>query len=80
MLPAAIILTITAFVVLGIRAYQNHLPLSEQCVLSLLHLAAWIQRSAFAWDSAIVRYRIEREGTVVSMESTRRRTEAKRCG
>ncbi len=54
---------------------RQHLPATEQLVLSLLHLAAWIERTATALDAAIVRYRIERRCLVIEMESTRARLE-----
>lgn len=52
---------------------RQPLPATEQFVLSLLRLAAWIERTATALDAAIVRYRIERRCLVIEMESTRAR-------
>ena len=63
---------VLALVTLAPRRYTG-MPLSERAVLSLLRFAAWIERSATAWDAAIVRYRMEQESTVIELESTQRR-------
>ena len=58
------------------RKRSGGLPLSERMVLTMLRLAAWLERVATAWDAAIVRYRMERKLTVIEMESTRERVGA----
>ena len=63
---------VLALVTLAPRRYTG-MPLSERAVLSLLRLAAWMERTGCAWDAAIVRYRMEQETTVIELESTQRR-------
>jgi putative Mn2+ efflux pump MntP len=71
------ILLVLGFVVLAVfmaaPRRKHRLPATEQFVLSLLHLSAWIERTATAMDAAIVRYRIERRCLAINMESTRTR-------
>ena len=56
---------------------KTRLPATEQFVRSMLHLAAWIERTATALDAAIVRYRIERRALVIRLESTEQREAAR---
>jgi hypothetical protein len=61
---------VLALLMLAPQRYAG-MPLSERAVLSLLRLAGWIERTATAWDAAILRYRMEKEVTVIELESTR---------
>lgn len=49
------------------------LPWSERACLALFRLAGWIERTATAWDAAILRYRMEKATSYIEMESTRHR-------
>jgi hypothetical protein len=60
-----------AFILVTSR--ERRLPLSERAVLTLLRLAAWLERIGAAWDSAIVRYRLEGMATTICLESTAER-------
>lgn len=72
MLPLIAVTSLAAVALLAIGPHRR-MPLSERVVLSLLHLAAWIERTATALDAAIVRYRMERQTLCVRLESTRMR-------
>ena len=63
---------VLALVTLAPRRYSG-MPLSERAVMSLLRLAAWIERIATAMDAGLLRYRLERATLVIEMESTRQR-------
>jgi putative Mn2+ efflux pump MntP len=71
------ILLVLGFVALAVfmaaPRRKHRLPATEQFVLSLLHLSAWIERTATAMDAAIVRYRIERLCLEIRLESTNQR-------
>jgi len=71
------ILLVLGFVALAVfmaaPRRKHRLPATEQFVLSLLHLSAWIERTATAMDAAIVRYRIERLCLEIRLESTSQR-------
>jgi hypothetical protein len=69
-------LFILAFLVIAAMAAprrSNRLPATEQFVLSLLQVAAWVEHTAIALDAAILRYRMERQTFSIEMESTRAR-------
>ena len=53
---------------------HNRLPATEQFILSLLHIAAWIKRTGTAMDAGLVRYRVERRALTIQLDSTRGRT------
>lgn len=65
--------TLVVALILSLKNDRQRMPLSERAVHGLLSLAAWIENSATAWDSAIVRYRRERRLVRIVMESTAQR-------
>lgn len=81
-MPIAACTLILAFLALAMLMAaprrRSGLPPSEQFVTSLMHIAAWIEHIGCALDSAIVRYRMERQQLVIELESTQKRLEGER--